>query len=844
MRLMAVSRDLPAALLLLLVVLIGLSSSVSALNGNGTTIDRDFATFHDVPFALSTALMGVDDHDDSGSRRQDLCSRYEAYRHGNVTLRHALRQMQLHVLMPERGDRFFRYSNTTGIAQSYPGLTADLMDRLAIRAGFTWRQSFGTLPQVPTYYNLTYTEMLWWAVNTYDIAVGRYDRSLERMELGISYMEPFFDGSIILLDKIEATVGLAQLAQERVYLGNWLRPFTPDVWALTLVTIVVSALIYQFIEFINGERQARSMGQWIMDNLYLSVLSAAQNFEYAPSTAAGRIFAVSMTFWSLVMTATYTANLASLFVDENKPVTSISTMEEAAALQIPICVLRDTNMDILIKQRYQGVNRIPKLYELEMYQALNNGECQLLAEARSSWEELQHRKAYNPDCDLKWVGRTVQGVKSGFAVKADVGYKCTSLIRDVFNLHIHEMERNGELDDVWKMHESQIKDANCNDALDFVHKQEDYTGTDDRQRQRQLGGYDSYWNSDNDKKKKKSQQSSRRKLEGGAAGSFGGKNGGNDENTNSLTLRQMAGTFVFHYGMMFLAMVTCVAAPFWRKLEKSLGWAQPEQVIVRSHGPMVGSPPKRTSSINGENRKSWGINTYVMPQELAPLDEQSLSNPNCAEKRKGDLDNLQKQLTADLQAQREHTERKLDDHMGMVVMVLNEVRKQNRQLQNQVQVVARQNVQLQDQLEDLKRTNNSTQSNSLLQPDIMAGDTKATTSLATKSRKQSIQLQDLSEDIARDNKQRQSRVRVSEQKKPSTNLTRRNQSSQLQNQSEALIKDGRVHDTSEQKKASRKQQPVALSSAAQQQQHNGYVPSKHIIDFLRRHQLEFEQELA
>ena len=77
------------------------------------------------------------------SIRQDVCHRYIQYRNGDIELRDALQGLEIRPLM-DYGE-FFQYDDVDGINRLYPGLLSELMDELAKRAGFTWRQSFGVM---------------------------------------------------------------------------------------------------------------------------------------------------------------------------------------------------------------------------------------------------------------------------------------------------------------------------------------------------------------------------------------------------------------------------------------------------------------------------------------------------------------------------------------------------------------------------------------------------------------------------------------------------------------------------------------------------------------------------
>ena len=128
---------------------------------------------------------------------------------------------------------------------------------------------------------------------------------------GIAYIEPWFDGSVILIRKQRPP------KENDVYLWSVFLPFETNLWIMIIGTVIVSAFIFQILEYFGGERDDRSLSQWTRDSIYLSFLNFTQNYEYAPSSPGSRLYGVSMAIWSLVIAATYTANLASLFVEQH-----------------------------------------------------------------------------------------------------------------------------------------------------------------------------------------------------------------------------------------------------------------------------------------------------------------------------------------------------------------------------------------------------------------------------------------------------------------------------------------------------------------------------------------------
>ncbi|CAB9513194.1 receptor subunit 1 [Seminavis robusta] len=506
------------------------------------------------------------------SHRQDVCDRYEKYRAGEIELKDALSGISLRpVFVSYEGDDEY-------IDSINPGITVELLDLVAERANFTWRKSFGVTEDAGKY-NMTWTELLLWHIENYDISIEGWDHSVERMEHGVTYTEPWSDSSIILIDRRR---NLRE--SNAVDPFNRTKPFEPAVWGMIALTVFLSALVYQLVEYLNGEREDRSLYQWFSDNLYLSFLNFSQNFEYAPTSLAGRIFGVSMTFWALVIMATYTANLASLFVDSRIEPVLVDSMEAAVVYNYGVCTVENTNLDFYIRDTYSKARRETRVDDSEVFKSLRNGECDLAATYASVWQKVQVIEEYNPQCDLVWVGEKIKSIKSGFAVVADAGDKCSSLVRHVVNLFLVEIVEEGILAALEQKYQALADDGICS-----------YDEEDEDRRNRQLQSR----NVPQQAKVLRGLQASsmHRVLSGAGTGATAAE--GDSIDSDTLTLEQMAGTFFLHFGFMAVAVVVSCFTAYAQKN----GWFMKEgqvaeKVINRTHGPIIGMPPP--------------VNTYVV----------------------------------------------------------------------------------------------------------------------------------------------------------------------------------------------------------------------------------------
>merc|ERR1711865_1011113 len=165
---------------------------------------------------------------------------------------------------------------------------------------------------------------------------------------------------------------------------------------------------------------------------------------YEPKTPGGCFFGVIFAFWSMLMLASYTANLASLLVVKRiVPPPVINIVQDAIDHSMSMCYPRGTfAAEYLAEQYPPNVMNNPEIFipvedtAADKYGALNNGTCDHLIDWRNSYDIVKHQQDYNPACQLVQEGRIIKRIGFTFASMLDPGQKCTLLLKEVFNYYI------------------------------------------------------------------------------------------------------------------------------------------------------------------------------------------------------------------------------------------------------------------------------------------------------------------------------------------------------------------------------------------------------------------------
>uniref|UniRef100_A0A7S4AT62 Ionotropic glutamate receptor C-terminal domain-containing protein n=1 Tax=Pseudo-nitzschia australis TaxID=44445 RepID=A0A7S4AT62_9STRA len=493
---------------------------------------------------LATVSDGGAFSDSDTSFRQAFCDRYTEMdsSQGEITVGNALSGAHLNVAL--KPDKYFRYNDTDGINSEYPGIHARILDRIAEQGNFTWRDSFGIFTYEQKGPNRSITELLTWGVDKYDLMLGTFTPSVERINQGVSFVNGHFDGSLVLVRDVEPPV-------RKIDWFNFLKPFDWVVWGWVLGVVIFSAFAYQLIESIGGKgaryRDEPITGRvWLMDNLYLSFINLTGNYSYEPTTLGGRVFGFFFAFWAMLITAAYTANLASLLVVKAAPDLRVASIEDAISRRLRICVHSTSYSDNLLREKYPDITPLlvpVPIYE-DMYTSVRKGEeidnntCDVMVAYKQDFEVSKMRQETNPKCSLEWEGRQVKILTDGFVTKLDPGVGCTDLVNEVIGFYMHKMKDDGELEELWLEHNNFYStEGHC-----------------------KSGGA-----SDGNRRLTATTTHGHRSLKGGGKGgaaAMGGASGGEDKDSNALTIKDMAGTLLFQIIGSAIAIAVAVVSRF------------------------------------------------------------------------------------------------------------------------------------------------------------------------------------------------------------------------------------------------------------------------------------------
>ena len=145
-------------------------------------------------------------------------------------------------------------------------------------------------------------------------------------------------------------------------------------------------------------------------------------------------------------------NLCTFLVLSSVPVAGINSIQEAVAQNRVICVWGAAADYELLRTEHPSGNYHKSLNHQGAIQDLNEGLCDAAVVTYNAWDVLRQQQKYNGNCTLQYVGRPIINIQAGFAVAQDTDIYCSSMLRDVFDIHFKEMKSDGFLDTAWLEH--------------------------------------------------------------------------------------------------------------------------------------------------------------------------------------------------------------------------------------------------------------------------------------------------------------------------------------------------------------------------------------------------------
>ena len=238
----------------------------------------------------------------------------------------------------------------------------------------------------------------------------------------------------------------------------------------------------------------------------------------------------------MLISAAYTANLASLLVVRSAGEPAVTDIEDAMQRGLKICVHATSFSETYLEKTYPGIEPlIVPVAKDELYSALRGGQCELMVAYKQSFDTSAKRPEDNPTCTLQWQGRKIQPLMDGFATKLDPNIFCTDLVNELFNYYIREMSDNGYMEYLWEEHINYYADG-------------DHCGDTNSPIERRLKGAPSGG-----------------AAGGGAAAAMSEGAGGGGNESFALSLKDMAGTLLFQAISTALALIVAVVSGFDRK---------------------------------------------------------------------------------------------------------------------------------------------------------------------------------------------------------------------------------------------------------------------------------------
>lgn len=244
------------------------------------------------------------------------------------------------------------------------GYIPDLIEELEKRIGFV-----PTLVLAPS--NQTYSQIIDdLTKGVYDLIAGDVTVTAARREK-VCFSSSIFDNSVRIVTRRTSSTHVAWL--------SFLKPFSSKLWLVILITTIYAACLILVFERSTNEalKDKAFISSAALSLWYSTVNIVGYSVDFQTRTVAGRLLTVGLYLLSLILMATYTANLASdLTISKSTGI--ISAIDDIKAGKMSynrIGIRIGTSIEEYYLREISGGNRnyYPLTSREEQYAALRNG---------------------------------------------------------------------------------------------------------------------------------------------------------------------------------------------------------------------------------------------------------------------------------------------------------------------------------------------------------------------------------------------------------------------------------------------------------------------------------------
>ena len=304
--------------------------------------------------------------------------------------------------------------------------------------------------------------------------------------------------------------------------------------------------------------------------------------------------------------AAYTANLASLLVVKAVPDLRVASIEDAIGRRMRICVHGTSYSDSYLRKKYPEIT--PLLVPISNYQdmytsvlqggEIDNNMCDVMVAYKQDYQVSIQQQETNPKCSLQWEGRQVKILTDGFVTKLDPGARCTDLVNEVVGFYMHKLKEDGELEELWFEHNDFYStEGHCKSggggSGDGNRRLTSTTTTTDGHRSLKTAAI--------------------------ASAAANGSGGGANDDSNALSVKDMAGTLLFQIIGSAIAIAVAIVSRFDPNTKKKV---LQRRASARNLGPegAVNRDLKRLESL--EEEEFYDVSESSVQGHLHELSQQ------------------------------------------------------------------------------------------------------------------------------------------------------------------------------------------------------------------------------
>ena len=288
-------------------------------------------------------------------------------------------------------------------------------------------------------------------ISKVDFMSNVYTDTTQRESLGIGFTPTIVELSHLLV--VPKAVSVTPFN-----LWNFAAPFSNALWGLLVATLFFNGVLVWLYNKDQSEGEERNF----LFNVYWSLNSYSAVESCEGKNYKGMVLSIGFAFFTLIVAASYTANLASSLISSSSVSTSIQSIDDANSQGATLCLGKGASTVAIISQYYPKIRQVYFPTPGHIAAAAKGVECKGAVVNAQDWAIAQaHASTQNIGCALIQAGPPIRYYSGGYPYFRDFTTQCSSFLNGLLSPTFLSLAQSATIQTTFQASVDKYSDGHC-----------------------------------------------------------------------------------------------------------------------------------------------------------------------------------------------------------------------------------------------------------------------------------------------------------------------------------------------------------------------------------------------